>query len=84
MNNLIKLILCAGFFCSTNFGMEKGPVKRRNSNKLQQQRVKDTTEDDACNERCLQSCEKCCLSAVLPTGTAVVLTALRLYQAITG
>ena len=78
-NNLMKLVVCAGFFCGTSFGMEKEDRKKQDR-RLQQYRVKNQKEDDACNERCLQSCGNCCLSAVLPMMSAVVLITIRGMQ----
>ncbi len=54
-------------------------VKKEEADRLDQQKSYD---DDPCNERCLEGCGRCCISALLPMGTAVVLTAIRIYQAI--
>jgi hypothetical protein len=57
-------------------------VKKEEIDRLQRHVAQE--EDDVCNEKCLQSCEACCVSAILPVGTAVVLIALGICQAITG
>jgi hypothetical protein len=92
MKSVIKLIMCVGMFCGTSFGMENEAAKRRiplnNDNgqkqerRLQQYTVKHKTDDDAFSDKCVEACEDCCISAVWPVMSAVVLTGLRAYQAI--
>lgn len=79
INNVMKLIMCAVIFCGTNFGMEKEDRKPQ-ERRLQQRRVKNQKDDDVFGERCLESCGNCCLTAIFPICSAVVLTAIRGMQ----